>query len=176
MTERKLVRNRQWEIYGTKGAVQLKLAWTEYDDKKKDDIKHGEYVVFLEAAAVLDPATKRGDWANKISMALSIPDLGIFLQGIKHDFVQNDRNGKPINFQLYHDRYKGTPREGQLVTTAALAKGMQYGYTFTVSKKSKEGGEARAQTVMVPVTEWQLIVLEELFKAAIVLEGGFYND
>lgn len=176
MAERKLVKNRQWEIYGSKGAIQLKLAWTEYDDKKKDDIKHGEYVVFLEAANVLDPATKKGDWGNKISMALSIPDLGFLLQGIKHDFTQTDRFGKPINFQLYHDRYKGTAQEGQLVTTAGIAKGKEYGYTFTVSKKSKDGGEARTQNVMVPLTEWQLIVLTELFKNAIVLEGGFYND
>jgi hypothetical protein len=176
MAERRLVKNRQWAIYGTKGAIQLKLAWTEYDDKRKDDIKHGEYVVFLEAATVLDPTTKKGDWENKISMALSISDLGLFLQGIKHDFVQNDRHGKPIAFMLWHDRHKGTSQEGQLVTTATLAKGKEYGYVFTITKKSKEGAEARSQNVMVPLSEWQLIVLEELFKAAIVLEGGFYND
>ena len=107
----------------------------------------------------------------------------LFVYEPEFDFIRNIKKRillflvfPAINFQVYHDRFKGTSKEGTLVTTAALAKGTQYGYTFTVTKKVKEGGEARNQTVMVPLSEWQILVLEQLFKSAISLEGGFYND
>lgn len=180
-----LVKNRQYPLYTKSGAAQFKLQKIRdfqcnhrNDSEHTAECKYSEgWWLFVDAAKAKPNADRQYDWDKKIVLRLSLPDLGVFLNGFRTGFKgTNPKNGEPLKFNIYHDPNKGTSSEGMTSKGMSITPGAQYGYLLNFSQSMRNGAEAEKRDVMVPVTDEQMIILRILFEQAVTLIAGFYDD
>lgn len=170
-----IIKNKQFDIYGKSAACQFKL------QKLSDDIGEGRtkeaYHLFVDASAAKPGEDKppiHYDWENKISLRLSLTDLGVFLNGFRQAFDITKNGGK--EFELFHDPGKGSATTGQKTKVMGIRKGKEYGYQIYFRQKEKITGEDKSISVMVPVRDGDMAVLSLLMQRAVVMLAGFHGE
>lgn len=172
----------QWAVYkgltGKNGAVQFNLQLPHYytDDKRvpkdftgsqaldslgkiKDGWKQREGAVFIEMSSAIGP--NQYDWEHKITMALSITDMGKVLEFL--------RTGKSL--ALMHDPGAKSDSQGEIrkhlnfdSPNGIMGKeGARGGCIIRCSMSA--GGNTTTHTV--PLSTDECIVLQQLLQAAI---------
>ncbi len=153
---------------GKFGAIQFNLQLPHFYHGKQKDY-HGNFAlsegklqpgwrqregcIFLEITSAVDKNVY--DWANKITMALSINDMGKVMQTLLY--------GEEC--KIMHDPGAQSETAGQVSKFLSISspKGIKAGCMFTVSVKSGE----QVTTHKVPLTGDECIVLRALIQAAI---------
>jgi hypothetical protein len=98
------------------------------------------------------------DWSTKVSMSLSVAELGDFL----------DKSITGIQFQ--HEPKYGAPSAGQIVKTLSLTHATsQYTMRFTVEDKMS----ASKNEFVIPISRGELIVLKTVVERTIPKLLGF---
>jgi len=166
-----IVKNRQFNLYMKSAAAQFKLV--QFTDKVDDKRSELNYYVLVDAAKAIEGKEKAYDWKNKIVLRLGVTDMGVFLNGMRIGFdgaKELNFKGEPKTFEIFHDRGKGGPTEGQHTTAMSISKGQSYGYMM--SFRMKENGVSTSFSV--PLGNEQLVILKLLFEEAVKLMCGFY--
>lgn len=170
-----IIKNRQFDLYSKSAACQFKL------QKLSDAIGEGKskeaYHLFVDASNAKPGETHppiHYDWENKISLRLSLTDLGVFLNGFRLGF-DTTKNGDK-DFELFHDPGKGSDTNGQKTKVMGIRKGAQYGYQVYFRQKEKKNGEEKTTSVMVPIRDGDMAVLRILLERAVVMLAGFHGE
>jgi hypothetical protein len=181
-TGKKVIPKRQYELYGTNGAVQFHLSKSR-DDESSDKYTLETWDLFIEAAKVLPNNPKHYDWSKgkKIQMAIGLTDLGILLNGFRTGFkgvdpktiTEQEPKGQPYKYELYHDPGKGTASEGAVVRRLSIAPGQRYGYKLSISQAIKNNGTVERVDVEIPLDDKQMCVLKVLLERAVVMIAGW---
>jgi len=118
------------------------------------DMNVEKEAIFLEVANQM--GEKRFDWNNKITMKLSISDIGNFLAVLR---------GKKDSIRLFHEPAKGEYELAKEVmnTIAELSKGA-HGYALRVSQQARSR-ELRA--IQINISDDEGEVLRVLLERAI---------
>jgi hypothetical protein len=170
-----IIKNRQFDLYSKSAACQFKL------QKIADPIDEGKtkeaYHVFVDASNAKPGEDKppiHYDWNNKISLRLSLTDIGVFLNGIRLGFDVAKNGGK--EFELFHDPGKGSATNGQKTKVMGIRKGQQYGYQIYFRQKEKVNGEDKSTNVAVPIRDSDMAVLRVLLERAVIMLAGFHGE
>ena len=143
------------------------------------DFNPEKEAVFLECAQQV--GEQRFDWQNKITVKLSLADVGKFLA------VLAGRSGEA---KLYHDPGKGDYGEqsvrnrvvelrrneraggsaGSGGASAGAGSGAGFGFGLKVSQQGKDG---RLQAISITIGEDEAVVMETLLRQAIVGMHGW---
>lgn len=149
-------------FYRTKTAFQFSLINAQFDDKG---------FVSKTGALLINAANgnnKKFDWSKKISFALGQGDIPQLLQGM---YISNHQGD--INVSLVHDPGAGGSDKGKITKTLKLKAGEQR----NAKDKTKTYGLALTETNKDPVymymSQGELVLLEEVIKAAIPFIYGF---
>jgi len=137
-------------VSGRNGALQLDLTPLH---KSRRDIG----AVFLSAAACT--GNNIYDWDNKINMALSLSDISTIL-----NIFRAPPNPGEESESLFHDKFKGSDREGQVVTKLTIKRGETGGWRWGLGRR--ENGEWRY--VNVPVSDGETIEIRTLLERAVI--------
>lgn len=118
------------------------------------DLNVEKGAVFLEITKQM--GEKRFDWDNKITMKLSVSDMGDFLAVLK---------GKKDSIRLFHEPSKGEYKVAKEVmnTIAELSKG-RYGYALRVSQQAKS---RELKAVQISISDDEGEVLRVLLERAV---------
>jgi hypothetical protein len=150
----------QIKFYKNNGALQVKIIppqWKEISPGRKTLEKEG--AILLEVA----PGAKNGndvvwDWGSKITFAVGVPDVVLLTEtpvaggrprlrggGEQSSRVVHDLNGKIKSLQI-------NPGTGNYVNT------------WQLQLSEKGPGDAKARTLMVPLSDGEHALLMYLFK------------
>lgn len=169
-----LIKNKAFKIYSKGAAAQFKIAKLVDDagqDKKGNALQQESYVVFVDAAKSLGTSDKTYDWKNKISIALGMADLAMFLNGFRLGFdLTKLPEGK--KFEIFHDPGMGSPSKGQISKAMGITKGKDYGYMINFRQKAGE----QSNSFSVPTDDGNMCILKLLFEEAVKLMAGFYPE
>jgi hypothetical protein len=169
-----IIKNRQFALYTKGAAAQFKMA--KINDKIDATKAMQGWHLFVDAAKVLPGAegsnNRSYDWKNKITMRLSIPDLGVFLNGIRTKFDPGTDTAKPKEYKIFHDPFKGGERSGQVAKSMSISRGQSYGYMMNF-RQTKDG---QTNSFAVPLTDEQLVIMNILFTQATILVAGWVED
>lgn len=172
----KVIRNNQYDLYSKSAACQFRLQ--KLEDAIGEDKSKVAYHLFVEAAnakAGEDKPPIHYDWDNKVSLKISLTDLGVFLNGFRLGFDPAKNGGK--DFELFHDPGKGGSTSGQKVKTMGMRKGQQYGYQVYFRQTEKVSGqEDKKVSIMVPVRDSDMMVLKLLLERSVVMLAGFHGE
>ena len=137
-------------VRGNNGAIQ-------FDMTPKHRSRRDLGAVFLQAASATGPNVY--DWDNKITMALNLSDIAIIL----NTFRTPPKSGED-GLRIYHDKFKGSEREGQVVTSLSIQRGSQNGWFFNIWRK--ENGQDRQ--VRMPISDGEAIEIRNLLERGII--------
>lgn len=142
-------------VGGQNGALQFDLTTLH---RSRRDIG----AVFLSAA----PCTGNNiyDWDNKINMALSLSDISIILNTFRAPPAPG-ADGE----SLFHDKFKGSDREGQIITKLTIKRTERGGWRWGLGRK--ERGEWRY--VNVPISDGETIEIRALLERAVIRVLGW---
>lgn len=172
----KIIRNNQYDLYSKSAACQWRLQKLQ-DNIGDDKVKAG-YHLFVEAANAKPGEDKppiHYDWDNKVSLKISLTDLGVFLNGFRLGFDPAKNGGK--EFELFHDPGKGSSTSGEKTKSMGIRKGQQYGYQVYFRQTEKKAGQEDKKTsIMVPVRDSDMMVLKLLLERAVVMLAGFNGE
>lgn len=137
-------------VSGRNGALQFDLTTLH---RSRRDIG----AVFLSAA----PCTGNNiyDWDNKINIALSLNDISTILNTFRAPPAPGT-DGESI----FHDKFKGSDREGQVMTKLSIQRTERGGWRWGLGRK--ERGEWRY--VNVPVSDGETIEIRALLERAVI--------
>ncbi|RLC02735.1 MAG: hypothetical protein DRH90_13125 [Deltaproteobacteria bacterium] len=142
-------------IKGKFGAVRFSLK-KAYTDRRGESSKE-EGCVFLDTA---NPKVSSYDWVNKITVKLDLSDIGKII----HAFRSRVASEKGVN--IYHDKGKGTTKEGQEIKTINIYRSPEMDNFLLTIKENKFGKE---QVVKTPISPAEALVIVELLQTAIPL-------
>lgn len=169
-----IVKNRQWSLYKKGAAAQFKMA--KLNDPIDNEKTLQGWHLFVDASKILPgtetQANRSYDWKNKITLHLGVPDLALFLNGIRMKFDPGPDKDKPKKYELYHDPGKGGPNEGKVAKAMSISRGTSYGYMLSFREKK---GDV-SNSFSLPITDEELVVLDILLRQALVLVTGFFDD
>lgn len=137
-------------VRGQFGAIQ-------FDMTPKHRSRKDLGAVFLQAAPAV--GANNYDWDNKIMMALNLSDIATILDV----FRAPPRLGAD-GPRLRHDKFKGTDREGEVVTSLSIQRGREYGWFFNLWRK--ENGADRS--VNIPISDGEAIEIRNLLERGII--------
>lgn len=143
------IRSGTYAIYKGKGALQVSLIPPTYTIRQ---IRNEETAFISKNGSVLFEVApgvgkKEWDWEKKITFALGLPDIGTILASDEVSLL-HDNNGTIKKLYLKPGNIQGT-----------------YMLTLAIGK----------DTVTVPLSEAEMVVLAELLKAAIPTLVGWNN-
>jgi len=156
-------REKEYAIYkgkgGNNGAVQFKLVPFERGRTRKDGKEADAGFLLVEAAQTTAPDIY--DWANKITFAMDVGDIGQFLVGLGggHCDIYHQYNNavKKLAIELGNDDKKGNP-------------------TWMFSMTTRLDGSSDWFSVRLPVACNEAAVLKELMRAAIPVIRGWDDN
>lgn len=136
-------------VTGKLGAMRFELIppYSSKDPAKRN--KPG--AVLVSAAEPLGP--NKYDWENKITFALSVPDVGMVLDGI--------RTGKA---EIFHDPNMKSDRQGETKKTFSLVKNTEKN-NFAVTLSMSRGD--KTTKVFIPMSNADMILIDTLLKFSI---------
>lgn len=119
------------------------------------DLNAEKQSIFIDISKQI--GEQKFDWDNKITMKLSITDIGKMLAVL---------TGSLKNSKLYHDPSKGQYESAKDTRNTVLefSKGISFGYTL---KASEQGTNGSVQSIVVPISEDEGEVICVLLEASI---------
>ncbi len=119
------------------------------------DLNAEKQSIFIDVSKQI--GEQKFDWEHKITMKLSITDIGKMLSVL---------TGSTKSAKLYHDPSKGQYESSKDTRNTVLefSKGISFGYSL---KASEQGTNGSVQSVLVPISEDEGEVVRVLLEAAI---------
>lgn len=137
-------------VRGNHGAIQFDLAPIHRSTRDLG-------ALFVQAAKATAPNVY--DWDNKVMIALNLTDIAQIL-----DMLRAPPALGQDGVNIYHDKHKGSNREGQVVSTLKISRGKEHGWFFVLGRKENGG----YRDVSLPVSDGELLELKQLLHRALV--------
>lgn len=123
------------------------------------DLNAEREAVFLECAGQV--AEQRFDWQNKITLKLSVTDIGKILAVF---------SGRAAEAKLFHDPGKGDYGEQAVRNRVVELRRMERGFGLKVSEQAKDG---KLMAISVPISDDEAEVIATLLRQAVVRIYGW---
>lgn len=132
-------------VSGNNGALQIDLTPLH---KSRRDIG----AVFLSAAPTI--GNNIYDWEQKINMALNLSDIATILNTFR----------SPNNeILLWHDKFKGTNRENEIVTKLTIKRSENQGWRWGLGRRIN----GKWRYINIPVTDGETVEIRILLERAV---------